>query len=71
MAEHRASNVHFASAPTEEKFRKVRDARDATLPHPRLMLAALQVNGRGGRVSDPEANGRAYLKIPLDQFEPR
>ena len=71
VAEHRASNVHFASNPTEEAFRKVRDARDATLPLPRLMLAALQVNIRGGRAPAPEANGRSYLKIPLDQFDPR
>ncbi|WP_300585982.1 MBL fold metallo-hydrolase [Marivita sp.] len=71
VAEHRASNVHFASDPTEEDFRKVRDARDATLPLPRLMLAALQVNIRGGRVPEAEANGRSYLKIPLDQFDPR
>ena len=71
VAEHRAANVHFASDPTEEAFRKVRDARDATLPLPRLMLAALQVNIRGGRVPGAEANGRSYLKIPLDQFDPR
>ena len=71
VAEHRAANVHFASDPTEEAFREIRDARDATLPLPRLMLAALQVNIRGGRVPEPEANGRSYLKIPLDQFEPR
>ncbi|GGC19262.1 MBL fold metallo-hydrolase [Marivita lacus] len=71
VAEHRASNVHFASDPTEEDFRKVRNARDATLPLPRLMLAALQVNIRGGRVPEAEANGRSYLKIPLDQFDPR
>jgi len=44
----------------------VRDARDATLPLPRLMLAALQVNIRGGRAPVPAANGRSYLKIPLD-----
>lgn len=71
VTEHRATNVHFASDPTEEVFRKIRDARDATLPLPRLMLAALQVNISGGRVPEPEANGRSYLKIPLDQFEPR
>jgi len=45
---------------------KVRDARDAPLPLPRLMLAALQVNIRGGRAPAPAANGRSYLKIPLD-----
>ena len=38
---------------------------------PRLMLAALQVNIRGGRLPEPEANGRSYLKLPLDYFEAR
>jgi hypothetical protein len=33
---------------------------------PKLILAALQVNIRGGRLPEPEANGRRYLKIPLD-----
>jgi hypothetical protein len=35
------------------------------------MLAALQVNIRGGRLPAPEGNGHSYLKLPLDQFEPR
>jgi hypothetical protein len=35
------------------------------------MLAALQINIRGGRKPELEANGRAYLKLPLDYFEPR
>ncbi len=30
------------------------------------MLLALQVNIRGGRLPEPEANGRRYLKVPLD-----
>ena len=33
---------------------------------PKLILHALQVNIRGGRLPEPEANGRRYLKIPLD-----
>jgi hypothetical protein len=28
----------------------------------------LQVNIRGGRLPEPEANGKRYLKIPLDAF---
>ena len=46
----------------------VRDERDATLPLPKLMLAALQVNIRGGRLPEAEENGRSYLKIPLNAF---
>ena len=64
-------NIHFATAPSENVFRQIRDVRDATLPLPRLMLAALQVNRQGMRLPVPEANGRSYLKVPLDQFEPR
>lgn len=71
VAEHKTQNIHFKDAPTEADYRAVRDARDATLPLPRLMLAALQVNIRGGRLPEPEANGRSYLKLPLGFFEAR
>jgi glyoxylase-like metal-dependent hydrolase (beta-lactamase superfamily II) len=71
VAEQKARNIHLKDAPSEAAFRAVRDARDATLPLPRLMLAALQINIRGGRKPAPESNGRSYLKIPLDHFEAR
>ena len=32
---------------------------------PKLILHALQVNMRGGRLPEPEDNGRVYLKIPV------
>jgi len=71
VAEHRARNIHLADAPDKAAFRARRDKRDATLPLPKLMLAALQINIRGGRAPAPEGNGRRYLKLPLDYFEPR
>ena len=71
VADHKARNIHLRDAPDETTYRATRDARDATLPLPRLMLAALQVNIRGGRLPAPEDNGRAYLKIPLDYFDRR
>ncbi|SEO43073.1 Glyoxylase, beta-lactamase superfamily II [Salinihabitans flavidus] len=71
VAEHKAANIHFRDAPSEADYREVRDARDATLPLPKLMLAALQVNIRGGRLPEPEGNGRSFLKLPLNYFEPR
>ncbi|MGV3632844.1 MAG: MBL fold metallo-hydrolase, partial [Pseudorhodoplanes sp.] len=49
-------------------FVALRETRDKTLPLPDLMLAALQVNLRGGRLPAPEDNGRSYLKIPLNAF---
>lgn len=71
VADHKASNIHFRDDPSEADFRAVRDARDSTLPLPRLMLAALQVNIRGGRLPQPEGNGRSYLKLPLNYFSQR
>ncbi len=71
VAQHRASNIHWKDDPSEAEYRAIRDARDATLPLPKLMLAALQVNIRGGRLPAAEDNGRSYLKLPLNYFESR
>ena len=36
---------------------------------PKLILSALQVNIAGGRLPEPESNGRRYLKIPMDALK--
>jgi glyoxylase-like metal-dependent hydrolase (beta-lactamase superfamily II) len=51
---------------SEAEFIALREARDRTLPMPKLILHALQVNVRGGRLPEPEDNGGRYLKFPLD-----
>lgn len=66
VAEQKRSNKHFAGNPTCDQYVKLRQARDATLPMPKLILHALQVNIRGGRLPEPESDGRVYLKIPVD-----
>jgi glyoxylase-like metal-dependent hydrolase (beta-lactamase superfamily II) len=66
VAEQAQDNTHMRKARTEEEFVAIRTARDRTLPMPKLILHALQVNINGGRLPEPEANGRRYLKIPLD-----
>lgn len=66
VAEQKAANIHVAACRTEADFVALREARDRTLPMPRLILHALQVNMNGGRLPEPEANGRRYLKFPLD-----
>lgn len=68
VAQHKAANIHMKDDVTQDAFTATRDARDATLPLPKLMLAALQINIRGGRLPAPEDNGRSYLKIPLNYF---
>lgn len=67
VAEQKRLNTHIADK-TEDSFVNLREARDRTLPMPKLILPALQVNIRGGRLPAPEDNGRSYLKIPLDAF---
>ena len=71
VAEQRARNIHVHDGVTEEEFVRKRQERDAGLPLPALMIDALQVNMRGGRLPEPEANGTSYLKIPLNRFPPR
>lgn len=64
----RRENVHVHDGVDEQAFVAMRSARDATLSAPRLMLPSIQVNMRGGKLPEPEANGTRYLRIPLDSF---
>ncbi|MCF5222218.1 MBL fold metallo-hydrolase [Pseudomonas syringae] len=68
VAEQRASNIHVHDGVDEEAFVSMREARDATLEMPVLMLPAVQVNMRGGHFPEPDDNGVVYLKIPLNAF---
>jgi glyoxylase-like metal-dependent hydrolase (beta-lactamase superfamily II) len=58
-------NLHIGGGVTEEAFVAMREARDSTLCAPKLLYPAIQVNICGGRLPQPEPNGRRYLKIPL------
>ncbi len=69
VAEEKAENTHMSKCRTKDEFVAVRERRDATLPMPKLILHALQVNMNGGRLPAPEANGKRYLKFPLDVLE--
>ncbi|MGZ5178973.1 MAG: MBL fold metallo-hydrolase [Ramlibacter sp.] len=66
VAEQRNRNIHVHDGVDEDAFVRMRTARDATLQVPTLILPSLQVNVCGGRMPAKEANGIAYLRIPLD-----
>lgn len=66
VAEQRASNIHIRDGVTEEAFVAMRSKRDAGLAMPNLILPSVQINIRAGAMPPAEANGRAYLKIPLN-----
>ena len=70
VAEQRRDNIHVRDGIDEAEFVETREKRDASLPLPDLMLAALQVNIRGGRLPDADACGTAFLKVPLNRFGP-
>ncbi|HEU4704235.1 MAG TPA: MBL fold metallo-hydrolase, partial [Sphingomicrobium sp.] len=65
VAEEQASNVHVGAGVTEDDYVAMREARDSTLRAPRLLLPAIQVNIRAGRLPPADANGVRYLKIPV------
>ena len=52
----------------EDTFVELRSKRDAELAMPGLLLPSIQVNIRGGQLPEPEDNGTAYLKLPLNRF---
>ena len=61
-----ASEVH--NGVTQKQFATMHMARDATLEMPNLILPSIQVNIRAGQLPPAEANGKLYLKIPLNQL---
>ena len=66
VGEEREHNVHVRDGVSEDQFVAMREARDATLSPPQLILSALQVNIRAGALPPPEPSGRRFLKTPLN-----
>ena len=66
VGEERRSNPHVHDGISEDEFVAMRESRDATLPVSKLLYPSIQVNIRAGRLPPAEANGRRYLRIPLD-----
>jgi glyoxylase-like metal-dependent hydrolase (beta-lactamase superfamily II) len=65
VAEERAGNVHARDGVTEAEFVARRQARDATLPPPALILPSLQVNIRAGALPPPTDAGHVFLRLPV------
>jgi glyoxylase-like metal-dependent hydrolase (beta-lactamase superfamily II) len=65
VGEERAHNAHVKDGVDEEAFVAMREARDAKLAAPLLLLPSIQVNIRAGKLPPAEANGVHYIKIPV------
>lgn len=66
VAEERARNIHVHDGVGEAAFVAMREARDATLAAPTLILPSLQVNIRAGALPEPSGKGRVFLKLPVN-----
>lgn len=66
VGDQRARNIHIGGGVSEDAFVAMRQARDSTLRAPQLMLPALQINIRAGAMPPPEADGRRFLRMPLN-----
>ncbi|GGD69834.1 MBL fold metallo-hydrolase [Croceicoccus mobilis] len=66
VGQQRNENVHVNDKITEDEFVEMRTSRDSTLAMPKLIMPSVQVNIRGGRLPEPEANGVSYIKIPVN-----
>ena len=66
VADERAHNIHVRDGTTEDAFVAMREARDATLSMPKLIIPSLQVNMRAGRLPPKDESGKSFLKVPVN-----
>ena len=66
VADHRAANIHIHDGVGEDAFVAMREARDATLAAPPLILPSLQVNIRAGNLPPATPAGHVYLRLPVN-----
>ncbi len=68
VGEQKALNIHVGMGRSIEDFVQMRDARDATLAMPRLILPSLQVNMRAGQMPPKDEHGDVFLKLPVNKI---
>jgi glyoxylase-like metal-dependent hydrolase (beta-lactamase superfamily II) len=68
VAEQRARNIHVGEGKDKDAFVEMRDARDATLDMPKLIIPSLQVNMRAGQMPEPDEKGDVFLKVPVNKL---
>lgn len=66
IVDERRHNIHIREGVSEAEFVALREARDATLAMPKLIIPSVQVNMRAGQMPPAEDNGEVYLKVPVN-----
>src|SRR5690606_6034461 len=62
VAEQKQHSIHVRTGVSEPDFVTMRTARDATLDMPTLILPAVQVNVRAGKLPPAADDGRTYMQ---------
>jgi glyoxylase-like metal-dependent hydrolase (beta-lactamase superfamily II) len=65
VADERTRNIHVHEGVSEAAFVEMRQARDATLAPPTLILPSLQVNIRAGALPPATPGGHVFLRLPV------
>ncbi len=68
VGDQKRRNVHIGAGRSMEDFVALRQARDASLAMPRLIIPSLQINMRAGHMPAPATNGKTYLKVPINEL---
>ena len=68
VGEQKAKNVHVGAGTDQDAFVKMRDARDAALAMPKLIIPSLQVSMRAGQMPEPDEQGDVFLKVPVNKL---
>lgn len=68
VGDEKRHNIHVGGGRTREEFVTMRTERDRTLAMPKLILPSLQVNMRAGQLPPPDAAGRTFLKVPVNEL---
>jgi glyoxylase-like metal-dependent hydrolase (beta-lactamase superfamily II) len=66
VADEKAHNIHVGGGKTRDEFIAFREARDAQLDMPKLIIPSLQVNMRAGDMPPADEGGKTFLKVPVN-----
>ncbi|WP_375570418.1 MBL fold metallo-hydrolase [Seohaeicola saemankumensis] len=68
VAAQKTGNIHVGAGKDRDSFVKMRDARDAQLAMPKLIIPSLQVNMRAGQMPPADEKGDVFLKVPVNKL---
>ena len=68
VGDQKSQNVHVGAGKDQDSFVEMRDARDAQLSMPKLIIPSLQINMRAGHMPQADASGDVYLKVPINKM---